>query len=138
MNKTVMTLVVCAVLTACGGTPGEQGPKGDKGDTGAAGAAGLNQATEYLCLDSSGYAMHDIYKFPDGSVLVYCQIDWTAETASGFTIYKSTHGHAADAQCTTSSDNAAWASFSWNGSTQSTLTVHASTIQTYTLNCTKY
>lgn len=141
MKKTVFALVAVSFLAACGGAPGEPGPKGDKGETGAAGTAGaagvagspgMNQATQYLCTDNNG-AYHDIYKFPDGSVITSCEIDWMADgVTSGFMIYKAGQTGATTATCLISGG----ARFAWNGNLGGTLTIGGT--QTYAMTCTKY
>lgn len=140
MKQTVMMLVAVSFLTACGGTEGPPGPQGEKGDTGAVGATGpagggaggMNSATTYTCTDGQG-AYHDIWKFPDGSVITSCEVDWNTDgVTSGFMIYKSAQNGAATATCIISGG----ARFEWNGNLAGTLTIGGS--QTYGMTCTKY
>ena len=148
MKRTVLALVAVSFLTACGGSEGPPGPKGDKGDTGPAGptgpagtsaAAGLNQTTNYSCINTSNGARHEVYKFPDGSVMTSCEMIWSLDgSASSFNLWRAGQSGANTGYCSVIASGGSWAEFNWNGNLASTLTVHGSSVQTFALTCTKY
>lgn len=131
MNKTVFALVAASFLVACGGT---EGPPGPKGDTGPAGP-GLNSTIRYFCTDGSD-DYHEIWKWPDGSVMTTCQIAWSGDgQTTAVSLWRSDQLGAAAAFCLVGASGPSYAEFRWNGGTSSTQTIFGATTQTYNLPC---
>lgn len=109
-------LLLVALLSACiegpmgpAGPEGPIGPRGvpgDKGQDGYDGADGaglvsaLRCSTSFTLGTSSRNAIHDVYRFEDGSVLATCAI-WTAgDSAFGTQMWKAGSLGAALGACT--------------------------------------
>lgn len=80
---------------------------------------------------------HDIYKFPDGSIMTSCELSWAnyGQITSGFNIWRNGQNGTTTATCMVSGEYNPGI-FKWDGNLSSTLTI--GTTQSYALTCTKY
>jgi hypothetical protein len=144
--KNAIAVVVTALFLACGpqGEPGEQGEKGAqgdkgvKGDAGATGAVGpgISQSINYFCVGADVDATHDVYVFPDRSVITSCEVEWSwGGSASGFAIHRTGTAGAAKGACHVSGPGGSYAEFSWGGGNAGSVKVYGLTARTYALSC---
>lgn len=126
INTVKAALVVVAVsLAGCGGAPEEPDAAG----------LGLNSTTRYFCNDGTD-DYHEIWRWPDGSVMTTCTIGWTGSVPSSATaLWRSNQQGAAGAVCLVRSGTASYGEYKWNGGNASTLTVYGSTTKTYSFPC---